>query len=71
VDFLRDNNIYATVNEVAMVIAAYDGDKDKKVDFREFEKLIIPNDYSLKMRAYDRHEPYIGYRDKLHFEVEY
>ena len=31
----------------------------------------MTSDHNLKMRAYNRSEPYIGYRDKLNFEVEY
>jgi hypothetical protein len=71
VDFLRDNNFYSTLSDAKLLLAAYDADKDNKLDFREFEKLVLTSDYDLKMRAYSRPEPYIGYRDKLGYEVEY
>ena len=53
------------------LIAAYDGDKDGKLDYREFERLVMTNDKNLKMKTYGRSEPFIGYRDKLHFDVEF
>jgi Ca2+-binding EF-hand superfamily protein len=57
VDFLRDNGIYATIDDAKTLVAAYDGDKDDRLDYKEFEKMILPaTDYSLKMRAYGRPE---------------
>ena len=70
-DFLRDNGIFVLSDDCKALVAAYDGDKDEKLDYREFEKLVLTNDYSLKMRAYGRPEPFIGFRDKLHLDVEY
>ena len=70
-DFLRDNGFYALGEECKLVIAAYDGDKDDKLDFKEFERLILTNNNDLKMRAYGRPEPYLGPRDRLHIDVEY
>lgn len=71
VNFLRDNGILVSLNDCNILIAAYDGDKDNKLDFKEFEKLILTNHHPLKMRAYGRPEQYIGYKDKLQFDVEY
>ncbi len=59
-DFLRENGIFASATDCNLLIAAYDGDKDNKLDYREFEKLVLTNEYSLKMRAYGRPEVFIG-----------
>lgn len=69
---MRDNGIYITSSDAKLLIAAYDGDKDAKLDSKEFEQLVVPQNYhSLKMRCFGRREDYIGIRDKLHYDVEY
>ena len=69
---MRDNGIYVLLSDAKTLIDAYDDDKDGDLEFKEFEKLILTaSSYSLKMRAYGRPETYIGYRDKLHYDVEY
>jgi len=70
-DFLRDNGFYALADDCKLIVSAYDGDKDDKLDFKEFERLILTSNKDLKMKAYGRAEPYIGLRDKLNLDVEY
>lgn len=41
-DFLRDNNIYVLLSDAKMLIDAYDDDKDGDLEFKEFEKLVLP-----------------------------
>jgi Ca2+-binding EF-hand superfamily protein len=54
-DFLRDNYINVLSSEAKLLIAAYDDDKDGDLDFKEFEKLILPaTNNALKLRTYDR-----------------
>ena len=68
---MKDNNIYLSNNDCKLLISAYDGDKDNKLDYKEFEKLALTSDHGLKMRSYGRPEPYIGFRDKLNYDIEY
>lgn len=70
-DFLKDNDIYMSTTDIGYLIAAYDSDKDNRLDFKEFERLVLTGDHTLKMRTYGRPEPYIGYRDRLSYNVEY
>jgi Ca2+-binding EF-hand superfamily protein len=70
-DFLRDNYINVLSSEAKLLIAAYDDDKDGDLDFKEFEKLILPaTNNALKLRTYDRREEFVGYREKLHYRIE-
>jgi Ca2+-binding EF-hand superfamily protein len=70
-DFLRDNYINVLSSEAKLLIAAYDDDKDGDLDFKEFEKLILPaTNNALKLRTYDRQETFVGYREKLHYRIE-
>ena len=69
---MRDNNVYVLLSDAKLLIDAYDDDKDGDLEFKEFEKLVLPaTSSSLKLRALGRPESYIGYRDKLHYSIEY
>ena len=58
-------------SEAKLIIAAYDDDKDGDLDFKEFEKLVLPaTNTGLRLRAYERQETFVGYRDKLHYRIE-
>ena len=58
-------------SEAKLLIAAYDDDKDGDLDFKEFEKLVLPaTNTGLRLRAYERQESFVGYRDKLHYRIE-
>ena len=68
---MRDNGIHVLLSEAKLLIDAYDDDKDGDIEYKEFEKLVLSgSNFSLKLRAKDRVETYIGYRDRLHYPIE-
>ena len=59
------------LSDTKLLIDAYDDDKDGDLEYKEFEKLVLSaTNASLKYRAKDRLETFVGYRDKLHYAVE-
>ncbi len=61
-----------TNQEIKQFIASYDENKDGRLSYKEFEKIVLPaTDYSLKSRALDRPEEYVSIRDKLYGEIEF
>lgn len=69
--FLRDNGYNYYSVELGDLIRAYDADNDGHLDFNEFTKLFVTaTDPVLHRRAFDRYEEYVGFRDRLAFQVE-
>ena len=71
-DFLRENGVIASNNDIKLLISSYDGDKDGKLDYREFERMVLPHtDAFLKDRSLLRPEEFVGMRDKLYEDIEF
>lgn len=71
-DFLRENGVFASNDDIKLLIASYDSNKDGKLDYNEFERMVLPHtDALLKDRSLLRPEEFVGSRDKLYEEIEF